>query len=478
MELKDYVRLLRNHWIGVVVIVVACVAVGAAWTLTRSDVYEANAEGFVTTTNPEENAAQASVNDSVAKSRATSYLRIAKSREVAQRVIDELDLSDSAASLVNRITATQPPNTVSIEITARAGTPEDAQQLAHTWVEAFADAVEELEGGDDAALEIVVFESASLPTSPVSPDPVRNLGLALLLGLVLALGYAVIRGTFDRRLRSKKEVEEKFKVSVVGQIPDANLLKRANSTGRADLAVDVDSAISGQGPTSEAFRKLRTNLTYMDVDNPPRVLVVTSPMPGDGKSTVASNLVAAIERSGQPVVLVDGDLRRPMVASGLGLVEGVGLTDVLTGKIAVEDALQRIPGHDNLRVLAAGSIPPNPSELLGSQAMRNLLARLSQHAMVVVDAPPLLPVTDGAILAARTDGALVVISVNKTKDHQLESALEHLDHVDAKTLGVIVNRVPRSRKTDAYGSYGGYGEYYDSKEDEGAPKRRLAPTDH
>ena len=167
-----------------------------------------------------------------------------------------------------------------------------------------------------------------------------------------------------------------------------------------------------------------------------------------------------------------------MVASSLGLVEGVGLTDVLTGKITIEEALQRIPGHDNLRVLAAGSRPPNPSELLGSQAMRNLLARLSQHAMVVIDAPPLLPVTDGAILAARTDGALVVISANKTKDHHLESALEHLDQVDAKKLGVIVNRVPRRAKLDAYtayGSYGGYGGYLsNSSPTSPAPKRRLS----
>ncbi|WP_275106561.1 CpsD/CapB family tyrosine-protein kinase [Nocardioides daphniae] len=160
-----------------------------------------------------------------------------------------------------------------------------------------------------------------------------------------------------------------------------------------------------------------------------------------------------------PVILVDGDLRRPMVAASLGLVEGVGLTDVLTGKIGIEDALQRIPGHDGLRVLAAGPVPPNPSELLGSQAMRNLLARLSQDSIVVIDAPPLLPVTDGAILAARTDGALIVISSGKTKDHHLESALEHLNRVDAKTLGVIVNRVPQKRKVLGYGTYGSYGGY-------------------
>lgn len=481
MELKDYVRLLRNHWRGVVLIVVVCVVLGAIWTATRPTIYAANADGFVTTTSADESGSMASVNDSLAKSRAASYLEIARSRAVAEKVIADLGLNESPASLVTKIEAAQPQNTVLIKITARAGTPEQAQELADAWVASLADAVKELQdpkGRGTAALRITPFEAAALPTSPVSPDPLRNTALSLLLGALLGFGYAVVRGTFDRRLMSKREIEEKFSVSVVGQIPEVQLLNRDN-TGRSQIAIDTDARIKGQAPASEAFRKLRTNLTYMDVDNPPRIIVVSSPLPGDGKSTVAANLVAAIESSGQPVVLVDGDLRRPMVASTLGLVEGVGLTDVLTGKITVEEALQRLPGHPNMRVLAAGPIPPNPSELLGSQAMRNLLTKLSQEAIVVVDAPPLLPVTDGAILAARTDGALVVISSGKTRDHQLESALEHLQRVDAKTLGIIVNKVPHKRKVIGYGSYGSYGNYgaYGSKQPkvqkEAAPKRRL-----
>lgn len=490
MELKDYVRLLRNHWRGVVAIIVVCALAGIAWTATRAPVYAADASGFVTTSAGDENPSLASVNDSLAKSKATSWLVIARSRTVAERVIDELDLEVTPEALVNRIEATQVPDTVSIEITARAGSAVEAQELADTWVSALAEAVEEIQnpsGRGEAALQLVPVVAAALPDSPISPDPVRNIGLALLLGCLLAFGYAVLRGTFDRRLRDKREIEERFSVSVVGQIPSVDVLARTRS-GHVQLAVDADARITGQPAASEAFRKLRTNLTYMDVDNPPRVIVVTSPLPGDGKSTVSGNLVAAIERSGQPVVLVDGDLRRPMVASTLGLVEEVGLTDVLTGKISLEEALQRVPGHDNLLVLAAGAIPPNPSELLGSQAMRNLLARLSQEAIVVIDAPPLLPVTDGAILAARTDGALVVISSGKTRDHHLESALEHLNQVDAKTLGVIINREPQRSKIMGYGygyGYGTYGTYPSTvqagKDDRGdrgesAPKRRLSRT--
>ncbi|QCC76655.1 hypothetical protein E2C04_04495 [Nocardioides daphniae] len=301
MELKDYVRLLRNHWRGVLTIVVLCVALGALWTATRSPIYAANANGFVTTSTTDENTSLASVNDSLAKSKATSFLQIARSRAVAERVIDDLGLTESPASLVNSIEAIQPPDTVLLQITARASTPERAVELADAWVSSLAETVEEIQnpqGRGTAPLRIMPVEAADLPSSPVSPDPVRNLALSLLVGLLLGFGYAVLRGTFDRRLMNKREIEEKFSVSVVGQIPATDLLNRGNS-GNAQLAVDADTRIIGQGPASEAFRKLRTNLTYMDVDNPPRIIVVSSPMPGDGKSTVSANLVAAIERSGQ-----------------------------------------------------------------------------------------------------------------------------------------------------------------------------------
>ena len=222
-------------------------------------------------------------------------------------------------------------------------------------------------------------------------------------------------------------------------------------------AVDAAVRSAANGPASEAFRKLRTNLMYMNVDNPPRVVVVTSPMPGDGKSTVAANLAAAIDSSGENVVLIDGDLRRPTVATWFGLVEGVGLTDVLAGRIPVEDALQTPLEHPNLRVLGAGAIPPNPSELLGSQVMRQLLQKLSADALVLIDAPPLLPVTDAAVLTANADGALVVVSSGKTLDTQLGSALDHLSDVEATALGVVLNRVsPRDAGNGYYDQYSGY----------------------
>lgn len=458
MELTDYWRILRRHWLGGVAIVLATVAIAAAYTLTQPKVYSANANGFVST-GPADNAALSSVNDQLAKSRATSYVDIATSRATAQAVIEDLGLDASPAGLVGSISVTQPTDTVLLKITANASTPQEAQQLADAWVRALATQVQKIEDPQDSGAQVpqvLPVESAAMPTAPASPNPRLNLMLGAVLGLGLALGYAMLRHTLDRRLRTKEDIEAQFQISVVGGVPVSAVLRK-DASGQAHIAVDAAVRSAANGPASEAFRKLRTNLMYMNVDNPPRVVVVTSPMPGDGKSTVAANLAAAIDSSGENVVLIDGDLRRPTVATWFGLVEGVGLTDVLAGRISVEDALQTPSEHPNLRVLGAGAIPPNPSELLGSQVMRQLLQKLSADALVLIDAPPLLPVTDAAVLTANADGALVVVSSGKTLDTQLGSALDHLSDVEAKALGVVLNRVsPRDAGNGYYDQYSGY----------------------
>jgi len=468
MELADYLRILRRHWLGVVLVVVVCLALAGIYTATQPKVYAANASGFVST-GPTDDPALNSVNDSLAKSRAVSYVSIATSRATAEAVIDDLGLEVSPSSLVRDISVTQPADTVLLEITAQAGTPLEAQQLADAWVAALADqvsAIEDPQGRERAGTpRVMPVESAELPSAPISPVPLRNLALGGVLGLLLAFGYAMVRNTLDQRLRTQADIESKFDVSVVATVPIARVLKREPGEA-AHLAVDQSSVSAGGGPSSEAFRKLRTNLMYMNVDNPPRVVVVTSPLPGDGKSTVAANLAAAIEASGQSVVLVDGDLRRPTVATEFELAEGVGLTDVLAGRLTLEEALQTPAEHPDMRILAAGTIPPNPSELLGSKAMRQLLQKLSTEALVIIDAPPLLPVTDAAVLAAKADGAFVVVSSGKTHDAQLQTALDNLASVDAKPLGVILNRLSKREAGSGY-----YGDYYGYSQ---AGKRRSA----
>lgn len=455
MELNDYLRVLRAHWRGVSVLLLLAVALAAGYSIASPKVYQADASGFVSAGSAS-TTGEASVGDSLAKSRAASYVDLAKSRATAQDVIDQLGLTASPAALIGRVSVSQPLDTVLIKISARAGSPAEAQRLADAWVRALSgqvDRVENPNGSTQQALALEPVEAAALPTRPVSPNVTRNIGLGVVVGLLLGLGYAVLRSQLDRKIRSAEDVQRQFGVTVAGLIPRSPAMVRK----RGDLVPLVVGRQRPKDPAHsvEAFLKLRTNLQFMDIDNPPRVIVVTSPLPGDGKSTVAANLAAALSMSDRRVVLIDGDLRRPVVAESFGLVEGAGLTDVLIGRVDFADVAQQVDSLPNLLVLAAGGIPPNPSELLGSKAMRRLLDSLADRGCtVIVDAPPLLPVTDGAVLTAAADGALVVITAGQTVDTQLTTALGNLDAVQGRTLGVVLNQVP-PKSTDS-GYYGGY----------------------
>jgi capsular exopolysaccharide synthesis family protein len=474
VEISDYLRALRNHWVGAMLLTVLVGATAFGFSLMQPKVYAANANGFVGT-GASDNGALGSVNDQLAKSRATSYVDIAKSRATAQDVIDDLGLKTSPSALVGRIDVQQPLDTVLLKITAQAPTPKEAQELADAWVRALALEVKEIEspGSDkvaDGTPRVIPVESAELPTSPVSPRTDRNTALGLVLGALLGLGYAVLRSTLDRRLRTAADVESRFPVPVVGSIPTSTALRERTTTDPTRTTYGQEDPSAG-----EAFRKLRTNLVYMDVDNPPRVLVVTSPKPGDGKSTVAANIAMTLESSGQKVVLIDADLRRPMVADAFGLDPVVGLTSVLSGQLSIDLALRPVPGRDNLKVLTAGPLPPNPSELLGSKAMGALIRSLAGDGYVILDAPPLLPVTDAAILATSADGAFVVVSSGKTLDTELGSSLGALEAVGARTLGVVVNRVSTNGR--GYGYYGYYAAASDSTPEVEADEPRARRAD-
>jgi capsular exopolysaccharide synthesis family protein len=204
----------------------------------------------------------------------------------------------------------------------------------------------------------------------------------------------------------------------------------------------------------EAFRVLRTNLQFVNVDSPSKVFVVTSSLPEEGKTTTSCNLAVALAQAGQRVLLLEGDLRRPKISEHLNVEEAVGLTTVLVGRIGLADAVQPsgVPGLD---VLPSGATPPNPSELLQSNAMHDVMDRLRKdYDVIVVDAPPLLPVTDAALLTAQSDGALLVIRHGKTTKDQVQHAAERLEAVDGRLVGAVLNMVPRRRSGDTYYGYG------------------------
>lgn len=480
MELTDYWKILRAHWVAVLAITVLGIVVAFGWSLLQPKVYSANASGIITVgVNKDLNTAM--VGESYSKSRAKSYLDTAKSRAVAEKVISDLKLvGTSPEELIGRVSVQNPLDTATLKFSVEASSPEDARDRAEAWVRAVGKQVSELENAGSSGPErsIVSFNSldaAQLPTSPSSPKTKLALGIGLVAGLAVAFLYALLRNLFDRRIRSATQVEAETGLSVIGTIPFNKAFDGTHRIVASHGGNDLENTNTQDYAVAEAIRELRTNLQFMDVDSPPRIIVVSSALPGEGKTTVIANLALTIAASGQRVVVVDGDLRRPTVAKTFGLLTTVGLTDVLIGRAQLNDVLQNWGGSGNLFVLGAGSVPPNPSELLASNAMHKMLADIAEHAIVLIDTPPLLPVTDAAIVTARTDGALVVTRAGKSTYDELKHALQNLKKINGRPLGIIVNGI--SRKSSGGERYGYYTYYGRRATDNSTPRSTRVPAD-
>ncbi|MEE2522136.1 polysaccharide biosynthesis tyrosine autokinase [Pseudarthrobacter sp. J75] len=469
MALTDYLRVVRVHWKAIVATTLSATLLAFGWTFLQPRIYASESSGIVVA-GGSENLSLSLAGDSLAKSKAKNYKSVASSRLVADRVIADLGLDTTADQILNAVTISVPLDTAELKVTATSTDPENARRIADGWVRALAAQVNELEGtvaseSQPAAapsVSVVPLGTAVLPTSPVSPNVKTVLLFGAALGLLMGMAYALLRNHLDRRLRSAAEIERLFGVPVIGTLPVDHRLDGKSKVLDGSAAGSI-AAESGSHAITEALRELRTNLQFIDVDNPPRIIVVTSSVSAEGKSTVTANLAATMAAAGEKVVVIDGDLRRPTVVNVFNLVPGVGVTDVLSGQAEVEDVLQQWGNVPNLQVLGSGRIPPNPSELLGSHAMQTMLRTLARDATVLIDAPPLLPVTDAAVLSRAADGAIVVVNAGKTTQDELGKALDNMRKAKGHILGTILNRVPTSG-ADSYSYYGSYGSLAEVEE--------------
>jgi capsular exopolysaccharide synthesis family protein len=291
-----------------------------------------------------------------------------------------------------------------------------------------------------------VTEAAVAPTSPTEPRPLLNLAAGVVGGLLLAAGLVALRETLDTTFKTSEALGAFTAMPGLATIPyDKNAPRQP--------LISTD----GHSGRAEAFRKLRTNLQFSQVDDPPRIILVTSSVPGEGKTNIAMNLARSLAEADVSTCLVDADLRRPCVAPAFGLVQDGGLTTVLIGQARVEDVMQQVAG--GLSVLASGAVPPNPAELLASARMEEVLRELADmYDVVIIDTAPLLPVADTAGLASLTQGALLVVRAGKTNRDQVSTAKESLERVGARVLGTVFSMAPVP-KGGRYGRYGAYGQY-------------------
>ena len=293
--------------------------------------------------------------------------------------------------------------------------------------------------------------------------PSRNLTLGVLAGLVLGIGIAFVRHSLDTKVRAESDIRAFSSRPMLGELP----IDRSKTK---EVTLDRDP----HGGYSEAIRRLRTNLQFVDVTTGRHSFVVTSATPGEGKTTTTVNLAIAMATTGNKVLLVDGDLRNPSVARTLGLEGGAGLTTVLLGNAEVADVIQRWR-DTTLYVLAAGQIPPNPSELLGSEPMRELFDKLTHDFdFILVDSPPVVPVVDAVLLDRLTGGTLMVVASHRTKKRDVASAVKQLETVEARLAGFALNFVPIN-ESDPYRH--GYYRYQETmKKAEAAKASKVKPS--
>ncbi|HJQ06455.1 MAG TPA: polysaccharide biosynthesis tyrosine autokinase, partial [Nocardioides sp.] len=435
MDFKQFLGVIRRRWISVVVVfVVALVAAGGVTALITPK-YQSTTEVFLKI--DVRNMTDAYAATLFAQNRATAYADLAQSTELAQRVVNQLNLDMTPEELASEISAQVVESTSLITLTVTDPNAREAQKIADTATDLFTKYIAELEtpsgSTGESQISAEITNQATYNPNPVSPHPALNLVVAGLIGLLLGVALAIARELLDRTIRTADHVADITEAPVLASIGFDGDIRRA------PLLTDL----GGFAARTEAFRLLRTNLQFIDLDNQPRCLVITSAVPGEGKTMTSTNLAVALAQTGRRTLIIDADLRRPRVASTLGLDPAVGLTTALVGKTEIADAIQ-VHGPSGLHVLASGAKPPNPTEILQSRVTHDLIRRLrASYDTVIIDAPPLLPVADASVLSTLADGVIVVIRHAHTTRDQVTEAVNRIQQVGGRLYGVVVNMVAK-----------------------------------
>lgn len=393
------------------------------------------------------------------------YLRLRKERQVAdyldtadviQASIDDLreeraELLQPLEELDDEIAAAPPEEVVRLEnlrnaAEMRLSSRREALELSIANLE---DTKRTLQVSSQLAGSAQIKTRAEPPSEPVSPNIERSIIVGVALGLLVGLGLAFLFERLDDSLKSKQDLERATGATVLGLIPRV-------SEWRDPEHAEVVSILRPTSPPAEAYRTLRTSLQFLNLDNPCRMIMFTSPNPGEGKTTTIANLGVALARAGERVLMVCCDLRRPRIHEFFGLDNAVGFTSVLLGDVELDKAIQRVEGEPRLMLLPSGRVPPNPSELLSTQRTAALLESFRDVAdIILVDSPPVLPVTDGLIVSSSVDGVILVATSRTTTKKQAHRAWELLTQVQAPVVGTVLNGVS-SQGTYGYGNYYGY----------------------
>ncbi|MER2133598.1 MAG: polysaccharide biosynthesis tyrosine autokinase [Arthrobacter sp.] len=460
MEISDYLRALRRSWIPAVCCVLLGLLTSGLFATLSVPSYTSKTQLFVSIQNSG-SVQELQQGNNFSQARVKSYIQTVRTPAVLQPVIDALALDMTSEALADNVSASADLDTVLITIAFTHESPVQAAAVANAIADSLVATVETLERpaeGGISPVKLSVVTPAVAPTFPSAPNTKLYLAIGFLGGVAAAFVFVALRTALDTRVRGEADLLRVTQTAVLGGL----------SFDPAAAKNPLITHTSPQSTRAESFRQIRTNLQFANVAHESSAVLVTSSVPGEGKSTTATNLAIAMAQAGQSVCLIDADLRRPRVHEYLGLERNAGLTTALIGSAEVKDLLQPW-GEDDLHVLTSGQIPPNPSELLGSQAMKLLLSELEDRFdAVIIDAPPLLPVTDASVLAQFVGGVILVVGSSKVRVQDLQKSISNLAMVEARLLGTVFNLLPR-KGPDAYA----YADYtYESVVDVAVKSRR------
>ena len=442
MELIDYVRVLRRNWLLVLLVTVVCGGTSFAYSSTQPLSYS-TVTRLVVTDPTAARATDEATPRRLAAERAVAFTAYANTAPALDAALTAARYNPAGVRPAVLATADGLAPFITIVVTDRD--PVRAAAVANAYVSTLTDVVVRFgKLSPRAAPGLSVLEAAGVPTAPVSPKPFRDGAAGLALGLLLGLSLAFLRAALDRTVKDVDELAAALAVPILGVIP-----QELNG-------VDLPSRGHPTSGRAEAYRSLRVNLQLGGLAPSPARIVITSALQGEGKTTTAANLATAFARAGQPIVIIDADLRRPRLAAVFTLRDaGPGLSGVLADTASVGDALRLV--EPNLFVLPAGPAATNPSDLLSSPRLATLLQELGERfAVVLIDSPPVLPVADSLLLTAQATGVIVVTRLGSTTSELAQRTLAALRRLEVPLLGIVAN----GARPTAMGGYSRYRRGY------------------
>jgi capsular exopolysaccharide synthesis family protein len=443
METRHYSIALRRWWW--IVAVSALVGTSLGWGLSHlvKPSYTATSQVFISLAQGN-TAGELANGASYNQQQMASYAELATAPVVLDPVISSLSLPTTSTLLAKAVTVTIPQGTTILQIAVTDPSSVGSAKIANAIAEEVGVAIVDVSPRTTSGAKNVLIRTiapATPPTSPSAPKTALNTLLGLVGGVLVGLAIVFLRARYDNRIRSRADLVAATDAPVLASVV-AGSAKR-----KSQVRAMLDSPVSA---AAESYRQLRADLQFVGVDQQHAIFVVTSALPREGKSTVVCNLALAIAEAGVPVLVIDSDLRRPSVATFFGLEGDAGLTTVLSGRATFADVVQRW-GGTTLDVLASGAVPPNPSELLSSQAMVKLVESVGRaYDVVLIDSPPTLTIADAVIVARIADGALVVVDATQARRPHVQQAVGSLRSSGVEVLGTVLNRVRPDRTGDAY----------------------------